>query len=196
MTRVHVLALGLLALACTAARNPPDGKADASSDGKSDGKSDAKQRVCTEMACSDSATITTKLTPAGAPAGKHEFALEVDGVAQTCTVELTDTTQLTHASCTGSSTILWLGPAMRGVDTEMEVGGKPVVMHTEEPIPGEFEWQLSLLGTPAKVHVVHSFAGNVLVDQTAELSSYEEHRPNGEGCEPVCKAASVEWKGP
>lgn len=191
MSRVHVFALGLLALACTATRNSPDGKADANLDAKSD---DAKPRMCTEMACSDSATIDTKLTVAGAPPGKHEFALEVDGVAQTCAVEFTVTTQITHATCSGSGASLWLGPAMRGVTTEMEVGGQGVVMHSEEPIPGEFAWQLSLFGTPAKVHVVHNHAGKVLLDQTAEFS-YGEHRPNGEGCEPVCKAASVEWKG-
>jgi hypothetical protein len=186
MARVHVFALGLLALACTATRNSPDGKSDANPDAKPD-----ISRACTEMACSDTATIDTKLTPAGAPAGTHEFALEVDGVAQTCTLEFTVTTQITHATCSGSNASLWLGPAMRGVDKQMD----GVVMHTEEPLAGEFAWQLSLFGTPAKVHVVHRHAGNVLLDQTAELSSYAEHRPNGEGCEPVCKAASIEWKG-
>jgi hypothetical protein len=192
MLRVHVVALGLLALACTGTQKSPDGKTDGKADGKADAKSGSEPRMCTEMACRDSATIDTKLTSAGAPAGTHEFALEVDGVAQTCTVELTVTNQITHATCSGSDVSLWLGPAMRGVDKQMD----GAVMHTEEPIEGEFAWQLSVSGTPAKVHVVHSHAGNVLLDQTAEFGSYGEHRPNGEGCEPVCKVARVEWKGP
>jgi hypothetical protein len=194
MTRVIVLALTpvLVGLACTAAQNPPD--ANANPDGRKDGRKSS--RVCTEMACSDSATIETKLTAAGAPLGKHEFAIEVDGVAQTCSVEFTVATQLAYASCSAPGTSLWLGPVMRGVTVPIEVDGKSTVMHGEEPIAGEFQWQLALFGTPAKAHVVHSFAGNTLLDQTAELSSYTEHRPNGEGCEPVCKQTSVQWKGP
>jgi hypothetical protein len=196
MTRVLVLALALapvfLGLACTATQNPPDAaNADTNPDGRRDGKPNVS-RVCTEMACQDAATIDTKLTAAGAALGKHEFALEVDGVAQTCTVEFTVATQLAYASCSEPSTSLWFGPVMRGVEVALD----GVVMHGEEPVAGEFQWQLSLLGTPAKAHVVHRHAGKVLVDQTAEWTSYADHRPNGEGCEPVCKIANVQWKGP
>jgi hypothetical protein len=189
MTRVIVSALALAGLACTATQNPPP---------NTNAKPDAKPpitRACTEMGCSDAATIDTRLTAAGAPLGKHEFALEVDGVAQTCTVEFTVLTQLAYASCSGPAT-LWFGPVMRGVETQMEVDGQATVIHTEEPVPGQFSWQLSLLGTPAKAHVVHSHDGKVLLDRTAEFDNYIDHRPNGEGCEPVCKLASIPWNGP
>lgn len=198
MPRVLVLALAPVllgfawgGLACTATQNPPD--ANANADDRKSGKPNAP-RMCTEMACRDTATIDTKLTAAGAALGKHEFAIEVDGVAQTCTVEFTVATQLAYASCSDPSTSLWLGPVMRGVTVPVEVEG--TVMHAEEPVPGEFQWQLSLMGTPAKAHVVHSHAGSVLLDQTAEFGSYTDYRPNGEGCEPVCKQANVQWKGP
>jgi hypothetical protein len=197
MTRVRRLALApvLLAssLACTATQNPPDANENP------DGRRQPKQkpdRACTEMACQDAATIDTKLTAAQASLGKHEFSIEVDGVAQTCTVEFTVATQLAYASCSAPGTSLWFGPVMRGVTVPQEVGGQATVMHAEEPVPGEFQWQLSLFGTPAKAHVVHSHAGNVVLDQTAEFGSYGDHRPNGEGCEPVCKVANVQWTGP
>lgn len=202
MSRVLVFALApvLLGFGCTAAQNPPD--ANESPDGRKDGRLFGNKpgrdggRMCTEMACQNAATIETKLSAAGAPLGKHEFAIEVDGAAQTCTVEFTVATQLAYASCSAPGTSLWLGPVMRGVTVPVEVGGEGAVMHAEEPVAGEFQWQLSLFGTPAKVHVVHSHAGSVLIDQTAEFGSYADHRPNGDGCEPVCKQASVQWKGP
>jgi hypothetical protein len=150
------------------------------------------------MACHDSATIEAKLTPAGAPLGKHEFAIEVDGVAQTCTVDFTVATQIAYATCSAPDTSLWLGPVTRGIDKQVDIdGGKNpgVVMHTEEPVAGQFMWQLSLGGSPGKAHVVQSHDGKPLLDQTAEFSSYTDYRPNGEGCEPVCKVAKVEWKG-
>jgi hypothetical protein len=196
MTRVLAFALApaLVGLACTATQNPPDANADAKSGGKE--PKPQVSRTCTEMACQNAGTIDTKLTAAGAALGKHEFAIEVDGAAQTCTVEFTVATQLAYASCSEPSTSLWFGPVMRGVDVPLEVDGQVSVVHGEEPVPGEFQWQLSLLGTPAKAHVIHSHAGSVLLDQTAEFDSYSDYRPNGEGCEPVCQQANVQWKGP
>jgi hypothetical protein len=192
MTRVFVLALALVVLGCTATQNPPDAaNADANADGAKDNKPNVT-RACTEMACQDAATIDTKLTAAGAALGKHELGIEVDGVAQTCNVEFTVATQLAYASCSDPNTSLWFGPVMRGVEEQLDGN----VIHREEPVPGEFQWQLSLSGTPAKAHVVHSHAGSVLLDQTAEWPSYADYRPNGEGCEPVCKLANVQWKGP
>ena len=70
-----------------------------------------------------------------------------------------------------------------------------VVSYTEVPIPGKFRWQLTIEGQPKQAHVVHTHAGNTLLDKTAEFT-YVDHRPNGPDCEPVCKNASVEWTGP
>jgi hypothetical protein len=151
---------------------------------------DKKPRICTEMACFDAATITTTLSPAGAPLGTHSFALDVDGTAQTCTVEFVDEKETAHGECSGGAS-LFLGPAMQGKEESMD----GVVSYHEEPIPGEFRWQLTVEGRPVKIGVVHTHAGNTLLERTAELG-YVDHRPNGPHCEPVCKAASVEWKGP
>ena len=200
MTRLVVLALALafafIGLACTSKpQDTPPTKGDAKGETKGDTKApdpEPTPRMCTEMACSDSATIKTKLTAAGAPLGKHDFVLEVDGTAQACTAEFTVATQLAHATCSGNASV-WIGPEMRSIVEELPAQG--VVSVREEPIAGEFAWQASVMGTPAKVHVIHTHDGKVLLDQTAEFANYTEFRPNGEGCEPVCKAAGVEWKG-
>ena len=162
-----------------------------SSGGSGGQRDDDQPRICTEMACFDQASITTKLSAAGAPLGTHEFALEIDGAAQTCTVDFEVETETADATCSGEGTSLRLGPAMRGIEMQMD----GAVGYTEEPIPGEFEWQLSLSGTPKSVHVVHTHAGAPILDQKASFS-YAELRPNGEGCEPVCQAASLDWTGP
>lgn len=159
--------------------------------GSSDGGSrEDRPRACTEMACSDSAMITAKLSPAGAPLGTHAFALEIDGKPQTCTVEFTRETETASGQCSDGASLMF-GPAMQGKETSMD----GVVGYTEEPIPGEFRWQLSIYGQPAKVHVVHTHAGTTILDQTASLT-YTAFRPNGPECEPVCKSATVEWTGP
>lgn len=151
-----------------------------------------RSRGCTEMACSDGASIEAKLSAAGAPLGNHEFALSIEGKASTCTVEFVDVGQAVEASCTQPDVSLRFGPATKGVETRMG----EVVGYTEEPIPGEFRWMLAVSGTPTTIHVVHTHAGTTILDQTAELTQYADHRPNGEGCEPVCKQASVVWQGP
>jgi len=152
-------------------------------------------RVCTEMACADAATITTKLSAAGAPTGAHTFVVEVDGAASRCSVRFESASSIAYGECATPGTSLRIGPVMRGKETTMVIEGSSVVMHAEEPVPGEFEWQITVRGRPSAVRVVHSFADRPVVENTATFT-YADVRPNGEGCEPVCKAAAVEWKGP
>lgn len=175
-----VLSLGAVLTLAGCKHAAPDG-------GSSDG---GTTRACTEIGCYDAATITTKLSAAGAPLGTHSFALEIDGTPQTCTVEFASETEMAQGQCTGDASLMF-GPAMQGKEETMD----GVVSYTEEPIPGEFRWLLTLPGQPAKVHVIHTSAGATILDQTASLV-YTEHRPNGPDCEPVCKSASVEWTGP
>lgn len=152
-------------------------------------------RVCTEKGCPDAATITAKLSAAGAPLGAHTFEISVDDAPCRCTVEFTSLESTAQGECTVPGLSLRLGPRMRGVEETRQIGGQGVVMHTEVPVAGEFEWSISFAGHPKSVRVVHSHGGKTLVQQTADLV-YSETRPNGEGCEPVCKRAAVEWKGP
>lgn len=188
MSRLAV-SLSLVFLACTPTESPDGKPGDAKKD---DSNKHARPRMCTDMGCSDNGVIETKLTSAGAPLGKHEFAIEVDGKPQTCSLEFTDVASTVFATCDTPGTTLSFGPVTTGKEERLG----EVVAYTEVPVPGQFRWQLGVEGTPAKIHVVHSQGSNTILDQTAELTKYEEWRPNGEGCEPVCKTQRLEWKGP
>jgi hypothetical protein len=191
MIRVLVCALVLVSLACTSKNPPPAGGGDEKADSKAEPKP-PEPKYCTEIGCQDSAIIDVELTAAGAPLGKHEFTIEIDGVAQACSLEFADAKQIVHATCSGDAS-LWLGPDTKVV--EMPADDSGAVSARIEPIPGVFKWQLTASGTPKKIHVVHSHAGKVLLDQTAEFTEYAEFRPNGPDCDPICKSASVQWKG-
>lgn len=147
-------------------------------------------RPCPLLPCSSSATLRATLTPAAATLGEHAFAIEADGVASTCKVQLTSISNIVHGTCTGNVGV-HLGPVMRG--KEMKIGG--MVGYTEEPVPGQFEWKLTVYGQPRSVRVVHTTGGRTIVDRTASLT-YQEARPNGPGCEPVCQTASATWAVP
>lgn len=196
-----VLPLSLALLACTPKEAPDGKKDDAKSDTKkSDTKSDdtkqapAEPLICTEKACLDTGTIEAKLSGAGAPLGKHEFTLDIDGKAQSCSVEFTDLATTAFGEC-GDPTVgisLSFGPVTKGKEEKLG----DVVSYTEVPVPGEFHWQLRIPGTPKQVHVVHKHGTTTILDQKAELTDYKEWWPNGEGCKPVCKSTTIEWKGP
>ncbi len=145
------------------------------------------EHVCTEKACRSSATVLALLSPAAAALGEHRFAIEVDGAAITCTVQLTSLTAVASGTCTGKAEVR-IGPMMRGKETK--VG--EVVEYTEEPVPGQFAWTLTFEGEPSRAHVVHTTSGRTIVDRTASFG-YHPFRPNGPGCEPVCQAANVTW---
>ena len=182
-----LLSLPLVLLAAACAPSTVDGGS--GSTDKPRGRS-SEPRMCTEIGCMDQAHVTASLTSAGALTGTHSFEVTLDGVAQTCTLEFAKPDEHADATCSGGAE-LRLGPVMRGVEHQ----GDGVVGYSEEPVPGEWEWTLDLMGTPKTVHVVHKHGDAVLVDQTADFS-YEDLRPNGEGCEPVCKGAKLAWKGP
>jgi hypothetical protein len=57
---------------------------------------------------------------------------------------------------------------------------------------GKFEQILSIRGTPARVAMVLRENDQVVADKTIDLR-YETARPNGEGCEPVCRQANTTW---
>jgi hypothetical protein len=139
------------------------------------------------MACLDRATVTAKLSPEQARLGTHGFALTIDGRSETCTVEFSNERETAYGKCSGAIE-LFLGPAMQG----QEFAAEGAVGYTEVPIPGEFRWQLSISGQPAKVRVVHTQGEQTIVDREATFV-YAEHRPNGPGCEPVCHGATVDW---
>ncbi len=142
------------------------------------------------MACSDQASIRAQLTPAQATPGEHKFVIKTGTEEHSCTLsypaDLKDTSAIDAQCSEGLS--LRMGPSMRGVETRQG----DTVMYTEVPIPGQFEWNLTIVGQPTDVSVVHTLADTVIL-QRSEALSYRSVAPNGEGCEPVCQQASITW---
>lgn len=152
------------------------------------GCSTKPNKVCTQMACSASAQIKTKVTPAEAADGVHTFTLDADGVTKTCTVKLAAPQRPEFATCDGN-VALRFGPVMRG-ETVTAVPG--MVGYTEVPVPGEFEWQATVYGQPKSVKIVHTFQGKTILERTA-TPKYADTWPNGPGCEPACPTSTEVW---
>ena len=57
------------------------------------------------------------------------------------------------------------------------------------PIAGRFSEDVTLMGTPAMVHLTQTSGGATLVDMTV-TPTYTKTQPNGPGCDPICSQAS------
>jgi hypothetical protein len=59
------------------------------------------------------------------------------------------------------------------------------------PIPDRYFASLTLYGTPSALSVVVERDGTAILDQSLTLR-YQSERPNGPGCEPLCRQASAD----
>jgi hypothetical protein len=62
-------------------------------------------------------------------------------------------------------------------------------------IDGKFTETITLVGTPATVHVRQQVDGATILDQTVS-AVYVTDEPNGPGCGPICHQAGVAWTIP
>lgn len=141
------------------------------------------ERVCTMIGCAASVVVEASLSAQDAAVGEHRIALEVDGVAQTCTLRHTDATQTSNGSCTGGFSVS-IGPVFETRTVESSVPG--TVAAEIAPVAGRFVLRLEASETPASVHFVHTFSGRTVLDRTVR-PTYETVYPNGAGCEPGCR---------
>lgn len=147
---------------------------------------DAGNKACTDIGCNDVFSLELSRPGVGLPAGDHTMTVMAEGRTATCrfTVPAGGTTSAS-VDC-GSQIGLVLFP--RANCTEVRNGS--AVSQSCTPIAGEYVVQLSVQGTPASVRVVLELGGMVLLDRSF-TPAYQETRPNGPGCPPVCRQASV-----
>jgi hypothetical protein len=107
----------------------------------------------------------------------HRIELLVDGTSLTCTFAYPLEMQL-QPVCSGFS--VGFLPEMPCTDTRCDA------------IPGRFVETITVSGTPGQLHA-WQYVGDTPILDAAAAPSYEEHRPNGPECEPVCRQASVAW---
>jgi hypothetical protein len=61
------------------------------------------------------------------------------------------------------------------------------------PIPDRYSASLTLYGTPSALRVVLERDGTAILDESSTLQ-YQSERPNGPGCEPLCRQARTNLK--
>ena len=149
-----------------------------------------EQVVCPGLPCPNSLDIVLHLSPEDAAQGQHRFELIVDGRSHRCSLDVATPGESAEAYC-GAGGSIRLGATMRGITVPSPFPGQ--VMHTEEPVPGEYQATLTIHGTPTEVRILHTVENRVAFDRTIR-PTYLTVRPNGARCEPVCQAANVELR--
>ncbi len=142
-------------------------------------------KVCTERACAAGASVRRALTAEAAGDGRHTFSIEADGKKVVCVLEQTSAKERTYAKCDAGASLA-LGPVMRSVPVTLP--GTTIQGHGEEPVPGAFDWQLTVSGKPTSVRIQHLRGDKTVSDDTVK-PVYKEISPNGPGCTPVCSMA-------
>lgn len=162
LSRVAAPALALLLLACSKGQVEPPTDAP-------DGP-----KVCTEIGCLDGLQIALKKeTPW--PAGAYTFDFTVDGAPVRC------------------SGALPLGPCDAGPSLTCDVAERVVIGESGCALPAAEQGfsDVRVPGAPAEVAVTITHEGAPLHQSTLK-PTYVESRPNGPGCDPVCRSATAE----
>jgi hypothetical protein len=133
-----------------------------------------KKTACTLIGCSDQASISLSRADDVPPPGVTE--VDVDGRKVTCP------TQQSESTCAPDVRI-----SLRAID----VCG-PSTSTSSSPTchpSGRFTEVITISGTPSHVVVTLSTGA-----QRAFDLSYSSSRPNGAGCDPLCRQANVDWQ--
>jgi hypothetical protein len=151
--------------------------------------------ACTEVGCSDGLVVQVRRPTSEWAPGAYGLELAFDGHAITCAFTLPAdfpaTGSVKEIPCQGSvgapgfSVILDQDSIC---DTVQRGGSETFVC---QPVPNRYSLRAGLYGTPATAKLVLGLDDGVLLD-TELTPTYEESRPNGPDCGPVCRQATVD----
>ena len=152
--------------------------------------SSCETRQCTEIGCSDGASLTLKTTAGTLPDGTYTLSFSVDGQPYTCSFTAPDGLprepgRIGAASCDAGFRLNVL-PEL--VCTEYRTGD--AVSQSCTPVPDRWYFAATLEGTPAELTVAVERDGVALLDEHRTLA-YRDEYPNGPECDPVCRQASA-----
>lgn len=104
-----------------------------------------------------------------------------------CTLALSGSAPGGVATATCSRGVMvWVGPKQECVATSND----SIRSLRCDPVPGQLVESIQLEGTPASVHITQSLGDLVLLDEVY-APVYHDSQPNGAGCEPICRQATV-----
>jgi|SRR4029079_1084859 len=143
-------------------------------------------KACTLIGCADSFTASVQRADGSIPDGAHRIEIVADGKTLHCsfTLPLAGTAQPTCDAGLGVTVV----PGQICIQT----GGGSGSSATCNVLPGKFVETITLQGTPGQVHV-WQYVDDASILDAAVAPQYEDSRPNGPECGPVCRQASVAW---
>jgi hypothetical protein len=148
-------------------------------------------KACTARGCVDQFRASISSADGNVPQGAHAVEVMADGVRSSCTFQVPlDQVPGGGMATPSCPSDLWVLIVQEHDCTESTQGNAKVLTCT--PIPGRYTEEITVMGRPESVRVRVTVDGAVVLDRT-ESPSYEESRPNGPGCDPLCHQASVKW---
>jgi hypothetical protein len=145
---------------------------------------------CTDIGCVDQANFTIRTASGAWEAGEYSLSVTFDDVVHTCSFTLPD-----DLPAQGSLDALDCTPRLDAYIQQesmcMEYRNGDSVSQSCTPIPDQYSLSGWFYGTPSTLAVSLERDGAELVEETHSLS-YEESRPNGPECDPICRQASVD----
>ena len=139
--------------------------------------SGCSSKTCPTRGCQDGFTADIRSTDGIFPSGMYRIELMVDGTSLTCAFAYPAAMQM-QPLCSG----FFVAFLSETTCTETRC----------DTIPGRFFETITVAGTPGQIHA-WQYVDDVAILDAAAAPSYEEQRPNGPECEPVCRQASVSW---
>ncbi len=138
----------------------------------------AQDRACTMIGCVDGLILSMDPAPKWEP-GHYDLSITLDG---------------REVQCTGD---LPLKPCEEGLSFQCSSGGVQI-MEGGCALPRDQHGlgDIMIDGAPRNVSVRLARNGQVLVALNKIAPSYQVSRPNGPGCEPVCRSATESLFGP
>lgn len=153
-------------------------------------------KECTAIGCGDGANITLRMPDDHWPAGSYELAFTIDGDAHTCALIVPNETsdepgRVMDLSCEPDFRALLVPTAECTGQRTGQAGSQTQEPNTDcEPIEGGWLLTASFYGVAESLRVTAQRDGTTLLDRTEQLE-YEESRPNGPDCEPLCRQANI-----
>jgi hypothetical protein len=144
------------------------------------------------MGCLDSASLRLQSADNHWADGDYELTVTAGDTSTTCSFSLPDDFPSTGSPqpLTCDASIGHDVPILSQVHTCTETRTDDAVSQSCTPVADEYSLEIRLPGTPDSVEIQLKRDGATLIDDTQVLT-YKETRPNGPGCDPLCRQVSV-----
>jgi hypothetical protein len=140
------------------------------------------------MGCADQASLELRPSSGEWIAGDYQLSVTVDGTERRCAFNIpADLPEpKTGRSLCEPALPLYIQPET----TCTEHRERDSVSQSCTPIPDRYWASLTLYGTPSALLVVLERDGTRILGESLNIQ-YQNERPNGPGCEPLCRQASA-----